>query len=157
MTTLQNGLKGVFLWGLTAAFVILAAQAPQEDKAENKKAEPKKNGNTPAAAPVIADFKISVEGMPSVPLDTKVEIVGLDNCEVTTIARMNAEGQGKLRSVPPCVAELKITVTGLNTRIAQLDFAKYKGSPVKIEIVNSSRFPTVAYPEPPPPAVLPTK
>ena len=157
MTTLQNGFKGAFLFGLAAAFVILAAPAPQDDKAENKKAESKKNGDAPAAAPVIVDFKISVEGMNSIPLDSKVEVVGLDNCEASAIARINAEGQGRFRSVPPCVAELKISITGRNTRMAQVDVAMYKGSPVKIEIVNSSKVPTVTYPELPSPAALPTK
>ena len=157
MTALQNVLKGAFLFGVAGAFVILAAQAPQKDKAENKKAEPKKNGKAPPADPVIVDFKIGVEGMTSIPLDTKLEIVGLDNCEASTKGQLNAEGQGKLLSIPPCVVELKISITGLNTRIAQIDVAKYKGSPVKIEIINSSRIPIVTYPELPPAAPLSPK
>ncbi|MEO8052627.1 MAG: hypothetical protein ABI833_19645 [Acidobacteriota bacterium] len=155
MITFHHG-KVVFLLGL-AILAPLAEPVPQEDRSENKKAESKKNSTAPAAAPVVVDYKISVEGMTSIPRESKVEVEGLNNCEASATARINTGGQGTFKSIPPCIAELKISITGLNTRIAQIDVAKYKGAPVKIEIILSSKLPNVTFPDLTPPAVPPAK
>jgi hypothetical protein len=152
MTLFHKRLEVAFLIGIGSAFAALASPATQATKTEDKNAE-----KAEAATPITVDFKITVDGVDANPAASNIEIKGLNDCRASPVGTMNAQGQGRFKSLPSCIVELKIFISGLSARIAQVDVSKYKGPPVRIEITTSSQQVKVTFPGPPPPAVSPTR
>jgi hypothetical protein len=151
MITLFKGLRVALLVGLGAALVAHGSPAAQKSKADDKKAEKTKNGNPPADSPITVDFKISVAGLDPIPPSSTVEFKGLNDCPASGTGRLNAEGQGRFKTLTSCVVELKIFISSeMRTKIAQVDVSKYRGSAVKVEITTSSEEHKVTYPGPSP-------
>jgi hypothetical protein len=146
MTTLHRGFQVTRLAVLFAAVVSLGSAATPKPTPTEKKTETPKSADAPAAAQVVVDFKVSVKGEDHIPASSSVELSGLDNCQPSLLETMNAEGQGKFRSLPTCVVRLKIFLRGEPTRIALIHVAQYKGSPVQIEVTSSSQEAKVTYP-----------
>jgi hypothetical protein len=86
---------------------------------------------------VAVDLKITVEGKDSLPEGSKIELRGLDPCDASVSAPINAGGQAKFSRVPVCKVLFKILIPGLNTGIVQVDLAKYKSEAIKIHMDSS--------------------
>jgi hypothetical protein len=83
------------------------------------------------------DLMITVEGTTSLPEDSKVELRGVEQCEASATAPVNAEGQSKFAHVPQCKVVFKILIPGLETGIVLVDLAKYKGELIRIHMQSS--------------------
>jgi hypothetical protein len=106
---------------------------PEAKAKEEKASKP----DPEAPARVALNFKISVEGLALLPVDSAAELKGLDSCDAVATAHVAADGQGKFPTVPPCKVQLKIFITGMNTGIVQVDMGKHKESPIQIQMKSS--------------------
>jgi hypothetical protein len=110
--------------------------APRPDaKAKSNKPEVKNKAEPTATAAL--DFKVSVEGMDSLPPNTAAELKGLDSCDATDTAHLGTGGEGTFPKVPPCRVQLKIFITGMNTGFVEVDMGKRKAFPVLIQMKSS--------------------
>jgi hypothetical protein len=88
-------------------------------------------------AAATVDLKITVEGNGSLPEGSKIELRGVDPCDASATAPINADGQAKFSRVPVCKVVFKILIPGLDTGIVQADLAKYKGELIRIHMESS--------------------
>jgi len=123
MTGIKIGFGTALVFCVTAGWPALAAR-PYQD--------------APRASDLVAvDLKITVEGMASLPEDSKVELRGLDSCEASATVPINADGLAKFSRVPVCKVVFKILIPGPDTGIVQVDIAKYKGVVIRIHMASS--------------------
>jgi hypothetical protein len=133
---------------LAAAWPAWTTPAGQDQPGQQKEDAPHRDGKAKSNKPEAEDkaepkstaalnFKVSVEGMNTLPADTAAELKGLDACDAGGTARVGADGQGTFPTVPSCRVQLKIFITGMNTGFVEVDMAKRKVFPVLIQMKSS--------------------
>jgi hypothetical protein len=143
MTTFKVGLGTALVLWLIAGGTTSAAR-PLQDEGDSKKKESRKGGDDLVAV----DLKITVEGMASLPDESRVQLRGLDTCDALDTVPINTEGQAKFSHVPACKVVFKILIPGPATGIVQADLGKYRGATIRIHMESSGANATILNPKP---------
>jgi len=123
--------------GSSATLAIPQDSEPKEvRKAESKKND-QKNGDhkNQSSTEFTLRVKVTAEGMTQLPSGSQLTLNGRAGCEeLHRSMTLDVEGNGNFPRIPPCKAQIVVIITGFDTKMASVDLASYKDTPMRVHV-----------------------
>jgi hypothetical protein len=138
----KTGIPALFLC-LALLRLAVAAQAPQDEttKPENSPAPKTTQKKTKISVHII----VSAEGHDKLPSGSRIDLQGREEAckDVQRLQQSIGPDGTTFLDLPICRVELRIYITGFDTKIISVDLAAYK-NPMRV-LVKSKRPPVISW------------